>query len=615
MYERPRDQLGANRLRAMGVWLPAPARNPSLERVRQSYFMGVTFSWRDVSADLPDEAAIAAQFVGVNCEATLALLYLVSRVLSDTRGTGAERDAQRDLAHWLLPAAVAGDAAARLVAEGNFHRDFIFHHEQLLAAAALALVHAGDGPPGVPSEAERHQVGTLLLQLSGHLSTDEGVDAVSDQMLGHTARGLYLGFAEALPEVAARYYEFFGERLPKAHGDGHLAIDATSDFKVAYGVDPVTFMALGVLAVVPWVDVARLNAVVGSFWQAGRTLAAQLDNLGLRNAADALVMADRAWYRERLQMTPLRAANYLPLYERPFLRLSDGGVMPMNWRLVTERAFSGVYWALHGLYRSRGGEKAIQSWIGELGRSVYEPYVHDRLSSAYSRRDPSDAEYLTEDAVGQYRSSHGDLVAGADGYLREGSALVIIEVTASGIPASTLLSGDGSRLRAAIDRLLIGRKGKLRQLDRVVGDLLHQRLAVPRADLDHIETIIPLLITASPFPQFPSIWYHVRQAWQEQGLFAFGGKVAAPQLINLEELEMIEAALEGGEATLSGLLLDRQANYEGGSLKNFLIATNRSALLRRSVRTGEGFRRFREAIDERLIAAGLPEAPGGETTQ
>jgi hypothetical protein len=74
MYERPRDQLQANRLRAMGLWLPTPIRNPSLDRVRASYFIGVTFSWRDVSADLPDEAAIAGQFGSVNCEATLALL-------------------------------------------------------------------------------------------------------------------------------------------------------------------------------------------------------------------------------------------------------------------------------------------------------------------------------------------------------------------------------------------------------------------------------------------------------------------------------------------------------------------------------------------------------------
>jgi hypothetical protein len=605
MFENPKVQLAAEHLQAMGFALPTARTNAAMDVLRYHHAV-VTFSWDDFARDPAlTETELAAAFGEFSCCTVLALASLVSRLLFERGGRRSPEGIQRALVRWLLPGPVALQAERRLGGTGSFRRDAVFHHEQLLAVASLALLRGGDGDPGPLSAADRHRLGLLLLHINHHLSTGPGLAPDSDEILGHTARALRLGEAEALPDLAARYFELFGERALTAHAEGTLTYDLAADFVNAYSIDPITFMGLGVLVLVPWVGAADLGTAAASLVDIGRAVAKRVDTLGLRPATDALLSADRAWFQERLSLGPLSTADYLPLYERPFLRLADGGLLPMNWRLIMERAYGGVYWALHGLYRNRGGAQGVQDWVGQLGRSVYEPYVHDRLRGVYSRRDPAQVKYLIEGEVPPYRR-HGRVVSGADGYLREGRALVVLELTASAPPAAVLMGGDGARVTAALDRLLFGRKGKFTQLDRVIGDLLTNRLSLPGVDLAAIDVIIPLLITASELPQFPTIWYRVRRSWEAAGLFAFGDRVGAPQLMNFEELEALEAALESGEVSLPELLMDRQRHYEGGSLKNYLISSGRDALLRRSTRSEQVWDRYRQAIGERLVAVGLP---------
>ena len=601
MYEQPHVQLAAERLAAMGIVLPAP-RNDAAMDVLRYHHANIYVSWHDICNDAPPiEEEIGAILTQFSCPTVLALLSLISRLLHEREHPSSRLAVQSGLAKWMLPEPFATAAQWRMTAPGKLRRDSVFHQEQLLAASALALRHAGDGALGPLSQEERHRLGVLLLQINSHLPAPPGLPPDSDEMLGHTVRTLRFGESEAQPDLAARYFELFAERTPAAHGRGTLSYDVAADLIAEHGVDPVTFMGLGALLMVPWV-----GGSPASFAELGGAITRQVDGLGLSSAADALLAADRSWFQEQLRISPLRTADYLPLYERPFLRGADGGLIPMNWRLIMERAYAGLYWVLHEMYRRRDGAKGVQDWIGRLGRGVYEPYVHDRLRSVYPRRDPGAAVYLTEEDVGTYRRQGQD-VAGADGYLREGRVLVVLEVTASALPARAVMSGDGGQVVAALERLLLDRKGKFTQLDRVIADLLSGVLTLPGVETNGIELVIPLVVTASPLPQFPTVRYRLRDRWTARRLFVFGDRVMAPQLMNLQEREWLEAALEGGEVTLTGLLRDRAREYDGGSIKNYLLTTGRGELLRRSASSEAAWERYRAAVRAQLAALGVPE--------
>jgi hypothetical protein len=588
----------------MGIALPEPQIDPAGAVLRE-HFTGVSFSWSDVSDEDPNEAAVIDQFGEFGCEQILSVVSVVSHVLARGLSADEEAGAQNALATWLLPGAIAQIARDRLTATGSFRRHVIFFQEQLLAASSLALLHGSDGPPrDVLTTERRHALGTLLLKISSLLSIGRALAPESDEVLGSTVRLLHIGSNEYPSLPAARYFDLFHQRARAAFETNQLSHDMNADFRAAYGVDLAGAMAIGPLAALPWINLEQLADIDGGYWTAGRAVADLFTRLGIISAAEELFIADRAWFRGRLRVSPLTAANYLPLYERPFLRTGDRGILPINWRLAMDRTFGGLYWAIHGMYLKDGGPEAVQRWMGELGKTVFEPYVEERFRAMYPNPRNSTSRYWSEAEIGQYRSASGQVVDGADGYVHEGRNLMVMDVTASSIPASTMVSGDGGRFRTDVQRLLID--GKLGQLDRVIRDIQAGRLTLPDLSLAEVDVIIPVVLTAAPFPQFPTVWAAVRELWEKAGLFGAGSRVMPPQMMSFEELELLEDAVSKGEVELGRLLEGRQRDFTGSGLKNYCIRVN-AALLRPSQRCHTLYRQYAEVISDYLRTAGVSE--------
>lgn len=90
-----------------------------------------------------------------------------------------------------------------------------------------------------------------------------------------------------------------------------------------------------------------------------------------------------------------------------------------------------------------------------------------------------------------------------------------------------------------------------------------------------------------------------------QRLFSGDSRVAPPQLMNFEEMEWLHRRLTDGSVQLSQLLLQREATYRGGSLKNYLARN--ALMLQQSAMMSDTHTRFRLAISEAVRRLGLPE--------
>jgi hypothetical protein len=283
-----RIQRAAQHLRDMHFQLPPVRPNPAWRVIRE-HFGVKTFCWSDVSEDLPTEAELGSAFAALNGEAVLALLSLISRLLSDAHEHRNATEIQRSLADWMLPRVIAVEASRRLGAAGDEGRDAVFHQGQLLVASALALKYGLPGSPSLgiePSEETRHQVGILLIQISAHFGLATGQLPESDAMLGITVRTAHIGSNEAQALLAARNYELLVERAASARATGTLTYDLERDFSDLYGTDPLGFMAIALLHVAPWGDARPFSTQPSGFWAAGQLPLAPLSEHTARKPLD-----------------------------------------------------------------------------------------------------------------------------------------------------------------------------------------------------------------------------------------------------------------------------------------------------------------------------------------
>lgn len=147
--------------------------------------------------------------------------------------------------------------------------------------------------------------------------------------------------------------------------------------------------------------------------------------------------------------------------------------------------------------------------------------------------------------------------------------MIVIEVTVSGIPVSAALSAQGDRFRDEVRRKILP---KIRQLDRVIGDVNDGTLVLPGVDLTTIKHIRPLLVTLQPFPRLVNTWDIVKEFIQTEELLR-QPNVEPFEVAAVEEAEMLEPHIADGSLVLSDVMRDKDNHIVGkhSSLKNYLF--------------------------------------------
>jgi hypothetical protein len=128
----------------------------------------------------------------------------------------------------------------------------------------------------------------------------------------------------------------------------------------------------------------------------------------------------------------------------------------------------------------------------------------------------------------------------------------------------------------AFDRY-VGRIGdKFKQISRVIYDIAGERLKVPAiSDLAARRVVFPVVVLLHPFPQHYSTWDFLEEYLRQQGALSSPRSewlIAAPQIVTVEELELLEEHLSSG-LSLSELLREKVAStqFRQRSMTDFML--------------------------------------------
>jgi hypothetical protein len=389
-------------------------------------------------------------------------------------------------------------------------------------------------------------------------------------LFGLALRGLYFGAEEHSGYAAARYYDLL-RRASAALATGTLLPDIDADCLSWYGVSVTDLTALAVFLAAPFVSSGQtpLPSVVLSRARGEADVTKALTRPETLN----LFVASRQELRERFDDgNPLALSSFTPLAATPFYRTEAGTVIPINQRLMIDKVTVGAYWELHKGYRQRS-LSAVKQYVGAIGKRALEPYVDGVLSRSVT----AGALHLTGADQPSYRSTgvstrrgRSTRVEGSDSYIWDGSCLIVFEVTASGFPITSLVSGDSERLISDFNGKILE---KFSQLDRVLGDLLRGELQLPGVSLDALQYVIPVVVVLDSFPNFPTVWAQFDAILNEHQLFRFEEEVCDVShviVLTVEEVEMVEPLITSGETTWARLLREFAGDHlsSRGSLKN-----------------------------------------------
>jgi hypothetical protein len=277
--------------------------------------------------------------------------------------------------------------------------------------------------------------------------------------------------------------------------------------------------------------------------------------------ANDLLSAPRAWYREQFAELgddlETVAWERRPLLRRPFLRLEDG-----QWLLVTPRAIES--WLGEGfLHRAmaaaewRGDALRLRGFLG----AVFERYCLDLTRRVYpGERPPGGGRVFGEEGY-----NRGGRQLTSDVTIDLGPDLVIGEVVARRLTQEMQVFGNRDVLERNLAPMLFN---KIAQLGRVATDLLEGNAALPDVDIEYVERLWPVLITAGDLMQTEILWDRIDSRIPE-GLRA--AHVQSLTVLDIGDFELLLGLVAEGHVLPSILARKSAGPYRRLELSRFVV--------------------------------------------
>ncbi len=275
-----------------------------------------------------------------------------------------------------------------------------------------------------------------------------------------------------------------------------------------------------------------------------------------------IITAPRSWYAERFaagEQTKTRAAwERTPFEVRPVLRLDSGAFVVISPWAITSWIGDGFFHrALASARRRRQSERLLRFYGALVERYALQTLqqVHPEPRLPGSGRVSGDRPY-----------GPGNGKRTPDICVDCGPDLVLIEVTSGRFTLPTLVEGDPEKAARDLTRLLWE---KLDQLGRRIDDLLAGDWSPPDVDLNSVERIWPVLVTADML-QNDLLWQEIKGRMPE-GLTR--PRVRHLTLLDLPDVEQLAALVEHGFG-LRDLLARKSASpYAEMDLRRFVYDT------------------------------------------
>lgn len=274
----------------------------------------------------------------------------------------------------------------------------------------------------------------------------------------------------------------------------------------------------------------------------------------------------------RLDRWP-EAWAFLSVEETPLWRIGETLVAVWDERLLQRRFTSGLYWLVHDYERDFLDEHARLKWTQTYSELV-EIHAKDLLARVAPPILGGESTFFAEE---QLRKLGGSAV---DCGIDFGDFVLLADVVQHQMTVQTRMLGEVAAFEKDMKAMVLK---KARQLDGSARALLdqpdHPAHPLGRRPL----RIFPIVVEGADFPVNPYTVDYAREKTAAEGLLT-RPECAPLMIVTLDELEMLEALVQTGNASADEVLRAYSASGARNSLRNFIIVKHGGAKLKLSGR-------------------------------
>lgn len=244
------------------------------------------------------------------------------------------------------------------------------------------------------------------------------------------------------------------------------------------------------------------------------------------------------------------------LLDRPLVRINDLQYLLVDSSILMYRLTEGIFQdVINQMPKGSETAKFRSAW-----GHIIEDYVRERLVAVESRRGFSVYDESDHDSA-----YPGDGKHRPDLMIDYGEYVLVLEVVSRLFSHSTISEQSVKSFRDDLDGHLFK---KVSQLDEAVRPMHSEPLRLFKTN--HLKTFIPVLVTADGISNNAVIDALIEGHCRELGLFNFN-RCDLPVVLDLDELEMLEARAGRGEFIPDLISGWRASTFRQVPLKNYLI--------------------------------------------
>ena len=302
-------------------------------------------------------------------------------------------------------------------------------------------------------------------------------------------------------------------------------------------------------------------------------IAKVLEVAGLKDRSDAaldVLSADREGFRSAFAELAASGRRFIwelrPFNTTPFLRVDGGGLLLLGRPWMRGWLSEGFHYramrvAQHeDRVRAGGSADHVQRYTAFSGQ-IYETYCLELARLAV----PSPARVFGDERYGKGGGQRTSDVA----FVVEKS-LVLFEVNARRVGAEPLLTGDPQDATNELAKLLVK---KINQLGVSIGALLADNARLPDVDMDDVQRVIPVVVSAGRLWQTEHLWAYLDGARDSEKCLSLADPRVEPmQALDASEFETVLALAERGEDIADLLARKASGLYRDRDLFAFLEA-------------------------------------------
>ena len=533
-----------------------------------------------------DSSRLSEIAASMHTETILAYISAIDIVISNTStrfNLSTLHSQQQELAQYLFPKEIA-DRITSFIQRGE--RDTYIHDEQLLLAAKFAIAHGQPGPAEQPPSL--HFLGEFLLGINDVLQGEEKVpESLSELELQLILKRQGLHRNEQIRYLLPRYFDLLVTRPSSEPKEGRTLDEA---FRLETGVGIEEYLSFAFLYLAPFFSVADIETLQKiDYLSVIRRYEEQIRDIQMRERCRQFFSKNRASLRKTYRGKDLRRSSNVPFKKFPLIRMENGSALPISLSLLAEKVTMGTYWILYNHFMElypHDIERGMNEFTTYLGK-LFQDYASQLLSRMCNVPDHQEEHFYDENAIRLISKKAGE--GKPDGIIITKNCMVIMEMTTASVRATVLENGDVNGFREDTKKFV----KKMQQLSNAFDNIARDRVVIPGLQKGKISNVYQVLVLLHPFPQCHEAWRLLREPVNQEAVeqpdlkppypqpyewYPFGAsivttKVHQPQILTIEELEMLEPLLRGGKYSLPDLLHEklrtpRTANI---SMKNFLL--------------------------------------------